>query len=272
MRGESFRGHALSRDIVVFTLHKSASMFIHRQCEWLCRLSDLPYHSPNMPSCGLNARMLLSEPDIWRTRSGCFAPLRFFVEIPQLERYEVLLHLRDPRDVLVSMFYSYCHIHAGEIPANTGYRRAAAERGIDAFVLAKSSADSARYPGDYGTGGHVEDLVGNVLTRYRTYIERLLRRPNVTLLKYEEMVADYPAWLEKFSRPFPLRDRRRVLDELVAQSATFFPHRATDSLSHVRHVAPGDHRLKLEPTTIERLDELYADVLDALGYSARVCA
>jgi hypothetical protein len=262
----------LSRGIVVFTLHKSASMFIHRQCEWLCKLAELPYHSPNVPSCGLSARMLLTDPDIWRTRTGCFAPLRFYVEIPQLERYEVLLHLRDPRDVLVSMFYSYCHIHAGEVPANTGYRRAAAERGIDAFVLAKSCADSTRYPGDYGTGGHVEDLVGNVLTRYRTYIERLLRRPNVTLLKYEQMVTDYPAWLDQFSRPFPLRDRQWVLDELIAQSASFFPRRATDSVSHVRHVAPGDHRLKLEAATIERLNELYADVLDALGYGSRVCA
>jgi len=262
----------LSRDIVVFTLHKSASMFIHRQCEWLCKRSDLPYHSPNVPSCGLSARVLLTDRDIWRTRAGCFAPLRFYVDIPQLERYDVLLHLRDPRDVLVSMFYSYCHIHAGEIAADSGYRREAAERGIDAFVLAKSSADSARFHGDYGTGGHVEDLIGNVLTRYRTYVERLLPRPNVTLLKYEEMVTDYPAWLDKFSRPFPLRDRQRVLDELGAQSATFFPRRAADSLSHVRHVVPGDHRLKLKAATIERLDELYADVLDALGYGAHVCA
>src|SRR5208283_2399846 len=149
--------NTVARDIIVFTLHKSASMFIHRQCEVLCRLGGLNYNSPNVPGCGLDARRLLTDKEVWRTRHGCFAPLRFFVDIPQLENYKIILHLRDPRDVLVSMFYSYCYIHPGELAANTGYRQEVAAKGIDAFVLAKASQGSANYRGDYGTGGHIED-------------------------------------------------------------------------------------------------------------------
>jgi hypothetical protein len=254
------------RDIVVFTLHKSASMFIHRQCELLCGLARIAYHSPNAAGSGLDARRLLTDREIWMKHHGCFAPLRFFVEIPRPESYEIILHLRDPRDVLVSMFYSYCYIHRGEVAPNTGYRRAAAARGIDAFVLDQAITGGLHYPGDYGTGGHVGDLVGPLPGRYRAYMDRLLGKPNVTLVKYERMVADYRGWLTDFIKPFPLDDQRQVIEQLVAESPAFFPQRSADVLNHVRHVTPGDYKAKLLPATIRQLDEIFSDVLDALSY------
>lgn len=256
----------MSNNIVVFTMHKSASMFLHRQCELLCRLADLPYHSPNVPSSGLNARRLLTDKELWSSRTGCFGPVRFFVDIPRVDDYQVLLHLRDPRDVLVSMFYSYCFIHNGEIQADTGYRARAAQEGIDAFVLAKASGDSSRYPGDYGTGGHVEDLIGDVPSRYRRYLDQLIGRPNVRLLKYEEMVTDYRSWLTRFIEPFPVANRETVIEQQVALAPTFFPKRDSDVRNHVRHVTPGDHKSKLQPATISRLNDIFSDVLEALHY------
>ena len=256
----------VTRDIVVFTLHKSASMFIHRQCELLCSLAGIAYHSPNVTGSGLDARRLLTDREIWETHHGCLAPVRFFVEIPRLESYEVILHLRDPRDVLVSMFYSYCYIHSGPVAPNTGCRRDAARRGIDEFVLEQATTGNLHYPGDYGTGGHVQEFVGPLPNRYRAYIDRLLGKPNVTLVRYEQMVADYRGWLTDFVRPFPLDDRQQVIEGLVAQSQTFFPQRSTDALSHVRHVTPGDYKVKLQPATIRQLDGIFADVLGALGY------
>ncbi len=256
-------------DIVVFTLHKSASMFLHRQCELLSRLAGIDYHSPNLPASGLHARRLLLDRTLWAERHGCFAPIRFFVDIPRMEDYRVILHLRDPRDVLVSMFYSYCFIHAGEIPPNTGYRREVAERGIDDFVLAKASERSGEILGDYGSGGHIEALIGNVPRRYRDYLDRLLGKPFVTLVRYEEMVTDYRAWLEKFIEPFPLTDRPRHVETLAREASQLFPKREQDVVSHLRHVAPGDYREKLRPATIRRLNEIFAAPLEQLGYERR---
>lgn len=257
----------MPRDIVVFTLHKSASMFLHRQCEQLCALAGIDYHSPNVPGSGLDARRLLTDPGVWRGRHGCFAPIRFYVEVPERERYAVLLHLRDPRDVLVSMFYSYCFIHSGPVAPGSGHRAEVAARGIDAFVLAKSGADSRGIAGDYGTGGHVEELIGNVAERYRIYRERLLGSPGVTLLRYEEMVTDYRAWLTRFIAPFPIGDQPGVVERLVAANAGLFERRTRDTLEHVRHVTPGDHRAKLRPETIATLNDIYGETLDALGYA-----
>lgn len=253
-------------DIVVFTLHKSASMFIHQQCELLCRMARIDYHSPNQPAGGLTARRLMTDRDVWTSRHGCFAPIRFFVDIPRLEDYQVILHLRDPRDVLVSMFYSYCFIHAGEIAPNTGYRREVAERGIDDFVLAKASDRSGEIRGDYGSGGHIEDVIGNVPRRYRDYLDRLVGKPNVTLVRYEDMVTDYRGWLEKFIAPFPIPEQSRYVEELALEAPNLFPRRERDAVNHVRHVAPGDYRQKLQASTIRRLDDIFAETLERLGY------
>jgi hypothetical protein len=255
------------RSIVVFTLHKSASMFIHKQCEMLCSIGGIDYHSPNVPASRLDARMLLTDPGVWEKRRGCIAPVRFFVRLPRFDDFNIILHLRDPRDVLVSMFYSYCFIHPGEIPADTGYRREVASRGIDAFVLDKASGRSADYRGDYGTGGHVEDLIGDVSRRYRDYVEGMFGKPNVIFLKYEDMVTDYRHWLERFLVPFRLTESSGVLEQFSSQATTFFPKRQHDIMAHVRHVAPGDYRNKLKPATIGRLNDIFAETLDCLGYA-----
>jgi hypothetical protein len=189
------------------------------------------------------------------------------VAIPNVDDYRIVLHLRDPRDVLVSMFFSYCFIHAGEIEANTGYRREVAERGIDAFVLAKTSQNGGALRGDYGTGGHVEDLIGNLPARYSAYVSRLLGKPNVTLVKYEEMVTDYRGWLDRFIAPFPIADKAAVIEQMVARAPGVFPARPTDTMTHIRHVTPGDYKAKLKPATIEYLDDVFAGTLAALGYS-----
>ncbi len=112
--------------------------------------------------------------------------------------------------------------------------------------------------GDYGTGGHVEDLIGNLAQRQRDYTEHLIGKSNVTLVKYEEMVGDFRSWLNKFTAPWPLTDRTRIIESLVTQSATFFPQCAQDVMTHVRHVTPGDYKLKLKPSTIDKLDDIFA--------------
>ena len=253
-----------SKGIIVFTLHKSASMFIHKQCELLTELSGIEYHSTNKPECNFRERKILTNPDLWRNRTGCFAPIRFYVDVPNIDDYDVILHLRDPRDVLVSMFYSYCYIHGGPVDRNAGYREEVAKAGIDAFVLARATEERTSYPGDYGTGGVHEDLIGNVPKRYSDYVNNLLGKPNVTLVRYEEMMGDYRSWLSKFIQPFPLENKSETIDDFVNQSAKWFPDRKQDEMKHIRQAAPGDHCRKLQSSTIERLNEIFGDTLDAL--------
>ena len=115
---------------------------------------------------------MLTQSEVWEGRSGCFGPIRALVGVPDLGSRKVLLHLRDPRDVLVSMFYSYCYTHPGDVAGNTGYRKEVADQGIDRFVLTKARETESTYRGDYGTGGSVHSLIGNMRERYERYFER----------------------------------------------------------------------------------------------------
>lgn len=255
-----------NRSIVVFTLHKSASMLIHNLCNKLSQDAGIRYVSPNIANSGIDARVLLNNKEIWRSLGTCFAPVRFYVDVPNIEEYQIILHLRDPRDVLVSMYYSYCFIHKGEIQGNTGYRKEIADQGIDHFVLHMANEQKPKIKGDYGTGAHVADATGNLLKRYSDYIDHILGRNNATLVKYEEMVTDFPGWLGKFVAPFPLKDKKAAVDELVALSPQIFPARTQDVMHHVRHITPGDHKNKLKAETIDELNHIFKDVLDALNY------
>jgi hypothetical protein len=242
-------------------------MFIHRQCSYLCRLSKIIYHSPNQNNKILNAERLLTDKNFWLNNNGCFAPIRFFVKVPKIQDYNIILHLRDPRDVLVSMFYSYCFIHTANIAeASIKHRKETAEKGIDEFVLAKCSSKSLEYTENCGSGRHVEHLIGNIPRRYNDYINNLLGKNNVTFLKYEEMVTDYQSWINKFIKPFNIENHEKVVSELSAQSENFFPSRTIDVMSHIRHVTPGDYKNKLKPSTIERLNNIFSLVLDSLDY------
>ena len=168
--------------------------------------------------------------------------------------------IRDPRDVLVSMFFSYCYSHGGEIPGNAGYRKEVADLGIDWFV--RNVGVSERIIGDYGTGGHVTDLFGTVKKRYQTYIERLMPMSDVTLLKYEDMALRPAIYAEQLKSIGPALNEDEIF-QIISPRTDGAPE---DKWAHNRKGSPGDYRDKLKPETIEFLDDEYGDILRFFGY------
>ncbi len=254
--------------VLFFTLHKSASTFVHRVCADLSLAAGLEYFSPNAGAHQIAVREMATNPEFWRRDTGCFGPLRLFIPVPRLEHDRVILHLRDPRDALVSMFFSYCYSHPGEIAGDTGYRRQVADRGIDEFVLQMAMAAERPVKGDYGTGVHLWDLAGNFLSRYRAYLTHLAGRPNVVRVSYEQMIEDLPGWLSAVASAFPIREPQTVVERAVEAYRPEFDVDGENVWSHRRKLAPGDYREKLRPQTVTALNCCFADVLEELGYRA----
>ena len=255
-----------SRNIIAYTTHKAGSMVLHRVLKDICELNRIRFFSPNKSMIPF-ARIFAGEDFIARKR-GCFGPIRFFVPTRALGEASIILHLRDPRDVLVSMFYSYCYMHAGEIEADTGYRKEVAAAGIDRFVLDMVGEPFYEYRGDYGIGSRYKKDVGTVLDRYERYVTELLGRANTIAVSYEEMVLAFPSWLEKICRAFDLTNPEETRAVVTARHANSVAAGEEDVRSHKRKVTPGDHREKLRPETIRRLDQIFAPMLDKLGYFA----
>ena len=272
----------LKRNVIVFTTHKAGSMVVHQVLRNICEKNNIAHYSDNQdPDKQLPYDRIFSGEDFIASRNGCFGPVRLFIRSTALESAKIVLHLRDPRDVLTSMFFSYCFMHPGEILPDTGYRKEVANAGIDKFVLDMSDENFSCYKGSYGTGILYGAQIGSVRDRYATYLREIVGRPNVILLSYEEMLLNFPGWLRKLLASFGLRDveetyafvRRRIdVEKDVTRKAAMSARDRTkpigeDLSSHRRKATPGDYKAKLQPATISELNARFSDALDILGYS-----
>jgi hypothetical protein len=272
----------LDKNVIVYTTHKAGSMVLHTVLRNVCEKNKIAYYSPNQdPAKKLPFDRIFNGEDFIAAHNGCFGPLRFFVPSAALENAKIILHLRDPRDVLTSMFFSYCFMHPGEIAPNTGYRNEVSKAGIDKFVLDMSDENFSQYRGDYGTGGQYGRYIGNVHDRYTRYLKEVAGRPNAIVLSYEEMVLDFVSWLRKFLAAFELddpgktysfvRDRVEIQNDVtkaaVARDVANVASTGENICAHKRKATPGDYKEKLSPETILKLNSRFREVLDMLGYS-----
>jgi Sulfotransferase domain len=263
------KSRKLDKNVIVFTTHKAGSMVLHRVLRDICEKNNIAYYSPNQSGANkMPFDRIFNGEDFIAARHGYFGPLRFFVPSAALESANIIVHLRDPRDVLTSMFFSYCFMHPGDIEANTGYRKEVAEAGIDKFVLDMSDENFTRYTGDYGTGSPYNRYIGNIQDRYITYLREVIRKPNAVVISYEEMVLDFRSWLRKFLTAFKLADADETYEFVADRHAETVKPTGEDNWSHKRKVTPGDYKEKLRPETISKLNLRFSKVLDALGYSS----
>jgi hypothetical protein len=184
-----------------------------------------------------------------------FGPLRkphLLRELPNLERYRVLIQLRDPRDCLTSLYFSkaFSHVAPRDPEQRKRFledRRKVREQSIDQYVL-----KNAR--------GWLND--------YRLYAEAFRNHPHLQLAKYEEMVLDFPGWLDRVERALSLEVGPAMRRELIVEAD--FGVKREDVNSHKRQVLPGDHARKLKPETIRQLTDMFGPALESLGYPLEV--
>ena len=237
------------KKILFFTVHKAASVFIYKICQKLCDLSWIIHYSPHGGDVTFSEKEPLKNTDFFTNKIGCFAPLRFFIDVPNIEDYIVFLHLRDPRDVLVSLFFSSVYSHPrkpGIFNPTNAERQKWEKEGIDKYVL-----DRAKY----------------FLSRYENYCDSLLGKPNVTFIRYEDMVADLYSWLSKVVSPFDIANKENVIKFFIKKYGHIYSNKQKENIyAHIRNVTPGDYKNKLRPETIHRLNAIFKDVLIKLHY------
>lgn len=172
-----------------------------------------------------------------------YGPIGTYRDIPDLGVYKTFLQLRDPRDVLTSLYFSTVYSHALISPKLIRRRKEAQTMGIDEYVIATAE---------------------EYLTIYNGYCDHLLGQKNVLFLKYEEMVTDFDAWLQKLSQHLALSDQEEAIEAIRTDAD--FSMEQEDPYSQRRQIRPGDHRRKLKPETIKKLNKRFKPVLEKLNY------
>lgn len=202
-----------------------------------------------MPLIGSNVLTEELAKMIYKRKGYLYSPFREFNEgIPSLEKYKVILMLRDPRDVLVSSYFSIAYSHSipernpNEAKRRLILREKALKMTIDEYVL---------------------EGTGTLLNIYSRYCERLLNKSYVLFVKYEEMVNGFESWLDRVINFTELHPRSEVKDE-IARGADFKV--AEENIyAHKRQVTPGDHQRKLRAETIKALNARFQEVLEKLS-------
>ena len=160
-----------------------------------------------------------------------------------------IVHIRDPRDCLVSMYYSlgFSHVLPPRGPFRDAFlqdRTLARGMSIDEYVL-------GRLPHTY-----------QAMKAMRSTIEA---RPDALLSRYECMVGDYTGWISGITE----RVAPNVPKEKLAKLAKPAEFNVRDnSGNHKRQVTPGDFRRKLSSRTQNELTERLLNHLEYFGFDS----
>ncbi|MGB0564598.1 MAG: hypothetical protein ACPGVO_22780 [Spirulinaceae cyanobacterium] len=249
-------------------------MFLHRLTTDVAQEYGLHYYSINDDQYYQTIKQQSWQQFIEKTvenqsELSCFGPIRGgetdAIFPTDLNNYAAVLHLRDPRDVLTSLFFSHSYSHKreeGKFNPSDEKRRRWREAGVDAYALEKMP--------DYKA-------------RYELLIATLLDSGQAKLVKYEDLVTDYPTWLTDFLSAFDVLevpDKKmlgllnlpnspaQIRDRLARKYQREFKIPKSEDLgAHKRQVKPGEHKDKLQPETIATLNQAFGAVLERLGYA-----
>ncbi|MGK7931882.1 MAG: sulfotransferase domain-containing protein [Microcystaceae cyanobacterium] len=241
--------------IIVHALHKSASMFLYKFFQDLSQRKKIEYFSANSkPS---NRQEL--QPDI--DTSFCLCPERTFnLENYTYKNMDGMIHImqvRDPRDILVSQYFSSGWIHP-DAKWNEQQKQIRGEvksMSIDEYVL-NASVELSSF-GKKPLADRYEPMLQLTSLSNRT----------VLIVKYEDMVVNFKSWLSQVIKPFqfnPVLERILIERLFYKYKKEFKPRK--EKLTHKRKMLPGDHREKLKPETIEKLNNIFQDVLIKFNY------
>jgi len=174
--------------------------------------------------------------------------------IADLNLYKIVFAVRDPRDILVSHYYSVAYSHPVPDKMGNKYERFMKDRTfatastIDEWTLFRS------------------DRLYDIYVRYQKLL--LEKYPNTYRTTYEHMVSDFSGWLRGLLDYTELNVSAELFESLLQENARMRP-REENIHQHVRKGQPGDYRNKLKPETVDYLNEKFASILVMFGYDQR---
>lgn len=238
--------------VLHFSLNKAATQHVKYLLWEMCKpnkltmvslnelawASQLPYMD-HLSSRELEAYQYLFKPKgyIYSVFGGMIA------HIDQLEQYKIVFTIRDPRDILVSGYFSAAFSHppppdgSNKLAAFEARRARARSMGIDAWVLQEAMA------------------LQNILMRYQTLL--MDKVPGLQPITYETMTTDFDTWVFEVLQAADWTIGPKTWRKLYREQALRQP-KAENVQEHRRKGKPGDHREKLKPDTIIQLNSLFA--------------
>ena len=247
--------------IIHFTFNKAASQYVKTILSHCAvengmtpvSIHGYAFHSEFPFLDHLSAGEMVKYQHIFKKQGYLYSAFGGMVEgIPQLGEYKIIMVTRDPRDILISEYFSTAFSHVPPSVAGTKYnnfmsrRVMAREVSIDDYVVKES------------------DKVLVAFLRYQNVL--LAEYPNVYLTSYEQMVSDFSGWLKALMEYCNLNVSKNLFQSLLVQNDRLKMASKENILKHNRKGKPGDYLEKLKPETIRYLDMKFEPILASFGY------
>ncbi len=167
-----------------------------------------------------------------------------------LSPYTVLATVRDPRDILVSAFYSIAYAHT---PSNKQFfldAEEAREKGIDWFV-------------------QQEWRIESIKEKIRFIYDEIKPLPHSLVWRYEDMMGEFDQFITSLAKQVaPGEDLDEVVQSLTRERQEQMSNKEENVLKHMRSGESKQYEKKLKPETIEFLNTFFEQELKDFGYNA----
>lgn len=170
--------------------------------------------------------------------------------IPDIEKYRPVIMIRDPRDVLVSAYYSYSTSHS--VPH--------AKDKAEEFLELRERISTL------SVDDYVKEMCSDTEKVMSQYVQLNSTCPSARIMKYEDMISDFSEWFETLINHCGWTVSAELRAQIEAQAAKARTPSGEDSSRHRRQVLPGDYKRKLQPETITYLNHHLADCLRSFDY------
>jgi len=237
-----------------FSLPKAGSTLLDQVLKDISSEAGISYFAPTNDLFRLGKNINFADFDVeilYRSEGYCFSGFREFPHF--LSRYRLsgrkaLLLLRDPRDILTSLYFSTAITHS---PPGQGsvaqaeflkQRKQALEISIDDFVMSRVLTIEA------------------LLDRYIQNLPEM----DVRIYRYEDIIFRKHEWLRDIVDFIGIAISQEAIARIAARHDQQPPIERPDQ--HVRQVQPGDHRRKLHARGREFLEANLSPRWKLLGY------
>ena len=245
----------------ILGVRKSGSTLLNKIIIDLCKYNKTPYFSIAEHAFQQNLRFkdwtraeelqeVIKDGIIY---SG-FRALPLFLANNELfsERKKILL-VRDPRDAIVSQFFTVAYNHS--IPKESSVNA----NGAREELLNKREQVKNQPIDEYV----VKNAIGmrNTLKAYLKFINS----PLTLVFRYEDVLLNKKPWVQEIAQFLNLECNEIILQKILDR-VDIVPDKENPK-NFIRKAVPGDHKNKLQPETIEQLNEIFAEVLTQFNYS-----
>lgn len=240
--------------ILFFTLHKCGSVFSGKVLKYILKNADMSFvdlygyfdMSDDYPLLdyidSMDTQIVEKIVQAIRPQGYVYAPLRFPNLIPyirEIKKYKIILMIRDPREIIVSAYYSFGFTHALPVVPAKREKYLREKKQISSMTLDEYVYKNTEY------------WKRTLLSYYETILKNSEQN---LLLKYETLNDDFFAWLQNLVDFLGVEPSSSAMKHIIFLNQSYKTKKRKNLLDC------------LEKNTLNFLDQELADVMFFYGY------